>query len=134
MDRESHFFLELLQMPKLVITNLKLICSCGLFLLAVLLIFHCIATCSALCSAVNGTLAVTNSRTTLLQEYGPAGNVLTTLEQNVCLILQCRVQDAFVYDDPYWLLVTVPDIGIQGWVADYYADCGYVGYCQVQMC
>lgn len=99
-------------------------------ILAVVLICNCV-TC------INSQLvpAVTNSRTTLLDGYGPTSNVLTTLERGASFVVNCRVSDAFVYDDPWWLNVTVDGVGIgSGWVADYYADCGYIGYCEVVSC
>lgn len=102
-------------------------------MLAVLLVLHCITTTNAALSTPP-VPAVTNSRTTLLTGYGPTSNVITTLLINTSLEIYCRVSDVYVFDDPWWLNVTVPDLGIQGWVADYYADCGYIGYCQAALC
>jgi len=59
--------------------------------------------------------------------------VLTTLDRGASFYIYCRVPDAFVYDDPWWLKVNVDGVGI-GWVADYYADCGYIGYCEAEIC
>lgn len=92
---------------------------------AFILVLLCIGTANCL-------QAVTNSRTTLLSSYGLYGDVITTIEIGVAMEVYCRVSDISVYDDPYWLNVTV---GVfNGWVADYYTDCGGTGFCMVPDC
>ena len=122
----------------LILTNLSVVCSWWSLLLAALLVFQCVTIATAFSSAcvpalLSGT-AVTNSATTLLTDYGVLGNVITTLDLGTTLDICCRVSDVSIYDDPWWLYVFVPELGMAGWVADYYADCGYIGYCIVPDC
>lgn len=130
----GNFLLDLVQMYVSglqinAVSNLsELICSWAFLFLAIVLVSHCITFSNS-----QNISAVTNSRTTLLEGYGPTSKVLTTLESGEPFSIYCRVSDALVYDDPWWLRVSVAGVG-DGWVADYYADCGYIGYCEAPLC
>lgn len=102
--------------------------------LPALLVVVLLLSCFACASCIEGTLL----DSTLLQLYpGNGETVLTTLPYNCVVDVTCRTPNASVYGDPWWLLVTYAppnDASINGWVADYYVDCGNVGNCNVVSC
>lgn len=73
-----------------------------------------------------------NSRIILFFSYGLYGDVIIMIEIGVVMEVYCRVLDISVYDDLYWFNVIV---GVfNGWVVDYYIDCGGMGFCMVLDC
>ncbi|KAG0584704.1 hypothetical protein KC19_3G229100 [Ceratodon purpureus] len=101
-------------------------------LLSIFLVAVLVASC--LCFA-QGAITGTILNRTLLQGSPGAGTVvLTTLTPRTVVTVLCRTQSDFVFDDPWWLKVTVPATGMVGWVADYYVDCGGVGNCNIFQC
>jgi hypothetical protein len=98
-----------------------------IFLVAVL-----VASCFCVAQgAITGTIL---SRTLLQVSPGAGATVLTTLTPSTVVSVMCRTQSNVVFDDPWWLKVWVPATGMNGWVADYYVDCGAVGNCNVAQC
>lgn len=74
-----------------------------------------------------------NSRMILLEGYGLMSKVFIIFESGELFSIYCRVFDVLVYDDLWWFCVSVVGVG-DGWVVDYYVDCGYIGYCEVFLC
>lgn len=113
---ESHIMFEL--------TNLSATCRWRSCFLVVLLLLHCIGL-----SNCEDKLATILSDTTLLEGCGSDYQVITTISQgDEVMILGGKIGES-VFDDNLWLCVYVPKQRLYGYVADYFSDCGHVGYC-----